>query len=355
MVTPAAGLRASPRRIDSLLFLVVLVTTPLSGCDKLTPPEEVAAEPPPAASPPPPQTEPIAGPPRSSAQIVEEFNGLSPPRRTDERLIELSEQADQLAGITALDLGGSAVTDGGAECLPKFTAVTELSLAGSRVTGKALTYVAAMPALQVFNFNNVRIDDDALASLASAPQLQELSLGGTGINDAAFEHLAQIESLRVLDVSGNELLMGRTFTELVKDRRFSALTVLIADGTLFGYGGVEELGRLKELQTLGLNRCDVTNEALQNLQTCTTLEFLRLGENKFTDEGLKSLTRLKQLKELDLHGNPAVTDEGLARLRGLQQLELLSLDGTRCTLEAARDLKQKSLQQTTIRIAGQEL
>ena len=342
------------RSAHALFVLTGLFALLLAGCDQLAPTEEVAAESPPVAFP-PPQAEPIEAPPRTGAQIVEEFNALAPTARNDQRLLELSQQTDQLAGITTLDLGGSAVTDGGAECLPQFVAVTELSLAGSRVSGKALEHVAEMPALQVLNFDNVRIDDVSLAALAQAPQLRELSLHGSGLTDVAFEHLAAIEGLQVLQVSGNDVLVGRTFAELVKDRRFAGLTTLIADGTLFGYGGIAELGQLKELRTLSLNRCDVADEAVQRLQSCTGLEILRLGDNKLTDEGLKSLTRLKQLKELQLHGNAAVTDDGLARLRGLPQLELLSLDGTRCTLEAARDLKQKSLQQTTIRIAGQEL
>ena len=325
--------------VDVLLVLSGLCAVMLTGCDQLAPTEQVAADAPPVALP-PPQAEPIAAPPRTGAQIVEEFNALPPTARNDARLLELSQQTDQLAGITKLDLGGSAVTDGGAEYLPQFVAVTELILAGSRVSGKALERVAEMPALQVLNFDNVRIDDAALAALAQAPQLRELRLHGTGLTDAAFEHLAAIEGLQVLQVSGNDVLVGRTFSELVKGRRFAGLTTLIADGTLFGYGGVAELGRLKELRTLSLIRCDFADEAARELQSCTGLEVLRLGDNKLTDEGLKSFTRLKQLKELQLQGNAAVTNEGVARLRGLQQLELLSLDGTRCTLEAARDLKR---------------
>jgi hypothetical protein len=304
----------------------------------------------------PPATEPIAAPPRTGVQILAEFEALTPALRNDERLLELSQQADQISSITRLDLGGSSVTDGGAECLPQFTAVSELNLTAARVSGKALDDIARMPALQTLTFDEVRIEDEALAPLADAPLLSEISLDGTSVSDLAFQHLAQIASLRVLHIGNNDHVMGQELSRLIREEdRFLSLTEIRADHTLFGYGGLKELGSLKELQILSLNSCDVTDEALEDLRPCTALRYLSLADNKFTNEGLKSFTRLKDLEELHLHGNVAIDDTGLTRLRGFPALQVLSLDGTRCTLEAARDLKEKSLKQTTIRIAGQEL
>jgi Leucine-rich repeat (LRR) protein len=333
---------------------MLLVAAIGAGCDQLSTPEEPIVDPAPVAAE-PPATEPIAVPPRTSAQMLADFEALSPPLRNDERLLELSRQSDLVSSLTTLNLGGSSITDGGAECLPQFIAVSELDLTAARVSGKALTYVARMPALQVLKFDDVRIDDDALAPLAEAPMLTELSLSGTSVSDRAFEHLAKIPSLRVLNVGNNDHVMGQELSRLIKEDHFRALTEIRADSSLFGYGGLKELGSLKELQVLSLNSCDVTDEALEGLKPCTALRYLSLGDNKFTNEGLKAFARLKDLEELHLHGNLAVDDTGLSRLRAFPALRVLSLEGTRCTLEAARDLKEKSLKQTTIRIAGQEL
>jgi Leucine-rich repeat (LRR) protein len=334
---------------------MAIVTAAVAGCDQLSRPNEPIIDPAPVEAAPPPQTEPMTAPPRTGAQIFADFEALTPPLRNDERLLELSQQADAIPGITRLDLGGSAVTDGGAECLPQFTAVAELNLTASRVSGKSLEYVARMQALQKLTFDDVRIDDEALAPLAQAPALGEISLNGTSVSDLAFEHLSKIEGLRALRIGNNDHVMGQVLSRLIKEGHFRGLTEIRADGTLFGYGGLEELGSLKELQTLSLNSCDVTDEALLGLRACTSLRSLSLGNNKFTNEGLKSLARLKDLEELHLQGNVAIDDGGLTRLRGFPALKVLSLDGTRCTLEAARDLKEKSLKETTIRIAGQEL
>lgn len=326
----------------------------LGGCAKLSQPETPEAEPAPAVAA-PPAAEPIAAPPRTGAQVLAEFESLTPALRNDERLLELSRQVDQIPTITRLDLGGSAVTDGGAECLPQFTAVAELNLTGARISGKALEHVARMPALKALTIDGVPVGDAALAPLEQAPRLTELSLSGAGVSDLAFEHLARIEPLRILRIGGNDQVMGRELTRLIGENHFRALNEIHADHTLFGYGGLEALGELKELRVLSLNSCDVTDEALEGLKTCAGLRLLSLGDNKITNEGLKSLARLKDLEELHLHGNPAIDDAGLARLRGFPALKVLSLEGTRCTLEAARDLKEKSLESTAIRIAGQEL
>lgn len=345
--------RCSLRRRAVWLPGVLIV---LAGCDKLSRPEEPIIDPAPApVAAPPPATEPITVPPRTGAQIVSEFDALAPALRTDERLLELSQQADQIPSITRLDLGGSAITDGGAECLPQFTAVAELNLQASRVSGKALEYIAQMPALQTLVFDDIQFNDAALAPLAQAPALIDISLNGTSVSDLAFEHLAQIEVLRVLRIGNNDHVMGQEFSRLIRENRFRALAELRADHSLFGYGGLKELGSLKELQTVSLNACDVTDEAMEGLKPCTSLRYLSLADNKITNEGLKSLVRLKDLEELYLQGNAAIDDAGLNRLRGFPTLRVLNLENTRCTLEAARDLKSRSLKETTIRIAGQEL
>lgn len=346
--------RGSTRPVSWCIAGSLLALLWLSGCDRVPKPQDLTGTPAPAPAP-PPAAPPIDSPPRTGEQIVAEFKELSPPLRTDERLIELSQQAGQVPAITQLDLSGSAVTDIGAETLPRFAAVTDLSLSNSRVSGDAIPHVAQLPELEVFHLDSIRIDDFDLSPLAEKTGLRELSLNGTGVGDASFEHLARLEQLQSLSLSGNDRLMGRTFSELIKEGRFAALTTLVADQTLFGFGGLKELSSLKELERLSLNSCDVTDEALLGIRGCTSLRFLSLGSNKITDEGLKSLSALKQLEELHLHGNPAITDDGLPRLRGLAQLQVLSLDGTRCTLEAARRLKEQSLEQTTIRIAGEEL
>jgi Leucine-rich repeat (LRR) protein len=277
------------------------------------------------------------------------------PQQNDAGLMSVAEHTDEIAGIEELVLGGSAVTDQGAAVLPKFTGLKRLHLSGSRVTGKSLEYAAALPALEVLGFNGIPLEDANLQALEPKQSLTELLLAGTSIGDGAIERIAALEHLQVLDVTGNDQVLGRTFSELVKQRRFRELRSLKADNSGFGYYGLLELSTLPHLEHLGVGNSFVSDEALEGLRSCTSLKTLYLNTNKITSAGLSHLKRLTNLEELRLGGNPAIGDDGLKELRGLKQLKDLSLDGTGCTPAGVRELKERHLKSTLIRFGGQQL
>ncbi len=75
---------------------------------------------------------------------------------------------------------------------------------------------------------------------------------------------------------------------------------------------------------------------------------MNLGETKLTDEGLKELTALTGLEELDLSFT-AVTGDGLMELSALKQLRRLDIIGCdRVTSERVSDLR-KALPELKIR------
>jgi Leucine-rich repeat (LRR) protein len=75
----------------------------------------------------------------------------------------------------------------------------------------------------------------------------------------------------------------------------------------------------------------ITDDALRIITRGGGIESLELGGSKrVTDEGIRHLARLPELRELDLSGT-AITDEGLAVLTQLPHLERINLSGTRVT------------------------
>jgi hypothetical protein len=84
----------------------------------------------------------------------------------------------------------------------------------------------------------------------------------------------------------------------------------------------------------------MTDEMLERISHLEHVVSLRLSNSKtLSDEGIRHLARMPQLRELDL-SQTAVTDRGLEVLRHLPNLESLSLVFTRVTdagLEHARD------------------
>jgi Leucine-rich repeat (LRR) protein len=247
------------------------------------------------------------------------------------------------------------VTDAGAALLPKFTGLKRLDLSGARVSVKALEYAATLPALEALKFNAVPLEDPDVAALKASPALSDLSLGGTSISDSSFESLAALQHLRILNVSGNDQVLGRAFTDLVKQQKFGGLTSLTADTSGFGYYGLFEIGALHGLEHLSVCRGFVGDDALKGLEKSTSLKRLHLNENVITDAGMPSLKRLTQLEELWLAGNPAISDFGLKELRGLKRLKELRLDGTRCTPAGVKELKEQHLKTTAIYYGGQKL
>jgi hypothetical protein len=86
----------------------------------------------------------------------------------------------------------------------------------------------------------------------------------------------------------------------------------------------------------------VTDAGLKHLTGLPRLRDLDLGGTKVTDLGLKCLAGLRQLEKLDLY-DTAVTDAGLEHLKGLRQLQELDLSGTAVTdagLEHLKGLRQ---------------
>lgn len=336
------------------VFLAISVLA--GGCGKLKTTEEVIkpAELPVPPGPPPVAAAPVEKPP-TPAEIVAKFLALPRTQKGDEGLKSVSEQTDQLANLTELDLAGTAITDTGAACLPKFTALKRLDLSVARVSARSLDVVATLPALETLRFGGIAMEDRSLTALQPAPMLAELTLNGTSIGENAFEPLAALEHLRVLEINDNKQMLGRTFTELVKQQRFRNLTAIIADSSGFGNYGLLEIGRLPNLEFLSVTGSMVGDESLQGLKGNKSLKRLYLGNNIITDRGLPIFKRLGQLEELRLSGNPAITDVGLKELTGLRQLKELTLDGTHCTAAGVRELKDRHLKSTKIHFAGQEL
>jgi hypothetical protein len=92
------------------------------------------------------------------------------------------------------------------------------------------------------------------------------------------------------------------------------------------------IGLMAERQATGLDaHGQMTDAVLERLSQVATIQELRIGNSKaITDDGVRHLSRLQQLRHLDL-SMTAVTDRGLEVLRALPALESVNLSWTRTT------------------------
>ena len=110
-----------------------------------------------------------------------------------------------------------------------------------------------------------------------------------------------------------------------------------ADATLV------HVGRLSQLQRLGLYRAPFSDAGLAQLKRLSNLSELDLGDTQVSDAGLAHLDGLTNLSSLSLSGTQ-VTDAGLVHLTGLTKLSILGLGHTRVTDAGLAHLKRlKSL------------
>lgn len=104
--------------------------------------------------------------------------------------------------------------------------------------------------------------------------------------------------------------------------------VTVNDGSKLTDADFRQIGRLAHLKMLNLNNC-LNDERLPLLSDLGELEYLQTNLAQVTDDGLKPLARLKNLRNLKFfHPGKAFSGVGLAHLAELPHLERLTVAGS---------------------------
>jgi beta-lactamase regulating signal transducer with metallopeptidase domain len=165
------------------------------------------------------------------------------------------------------------------------------------------------------------VDDELLARLKTLPKLRELT----------------VETTKRLSPKGLEALSAMASLE-----RLSFYSMRHDDQWL-GDVIAERIAGLSSLRELSLSECGITDEGVRHLEAMPQLKRLSLNkEGRLTDAALTSIGKLKNLKSLSLSSYVATVElgrmrfsaDGVRRLLGLQQLEALHLVGQTVPPEA---------------------
>ncbi len=183
----------------------------------------------------------------------------------------------------------------------------ELSLRGSRgygadnVTDAGIAYLTKYPRLRVLRAGGLGLTDQCFQAIGKLSELEELSLDSNEITGIGIEHLLRLPKLRKPNLFFNPL----------NAEVFATLTKLI---------------ELQELRVAG-HGWSVDDKMLEYCSTLSKLETLQLAEYStgVTDRGLKSFARLPLLKGLSLKGAKQITGDGLRAVGTLTKLESLEL------------------------------
>ncbi|WP_437201933.1 leucine-rich repeat domain-containing protein [Planctomicrobium sp. SH664] len=338
------------------LCLVLLFTLWVTGCDKLKKPEaSPAAEASAPTTPLPAPVEPAQSPVTKTPQeTIDAFLALPTWQRSDQHLVELAALPSGLEQIRELDLSKSPVTEAGLQQLNKFPELKRVNLSDTRTSNDSLRFASQWPRLEELLLDRTAVDSSGLAHLSKATGLKRLTLSSAPINDPGLQSLESLTGLESLVIDGNPNLMGQSFGFLIEQHRLSKLRELNANGTRIGLYGLGNAGAMKDLEVLLVSQAGISDAVLREVSTCPKLRQLDIRDNAVTDAGVKTLAKLRQLKELNLANCRAVTNQSLAAFKGMKQLERLDVSNTACSGDAVRELATRFLPDTVIVFNGEE-
>lgn len=205
--------------------------------------------------------------------------------------------------------------------------VEQLYVASPKVTDEGLKFVQHLKQLRTLNLNATGVTDAGMTRLAHLACLRSLYLEETGIADVGMAHLSRLPELRTLSLCGTRI----TDNGLQHVRKMTRLDVLDVPDT-----GVTADGLLRlrlDIPDLDVSaNCGESKYAREKLKQleatlkpedgCVTS--VRMETQRAVDEGLRLLWGLPGLKRLSLIG-VTLTPEHITTLTKLEDVRKLEL------------------------------
>jgi len=209
----------------------------------------------------------------------------------------------------------------------------------SDLVDEAMAALAQRKNVRYLNLRGTQVGDEGVRRLEGNGQLQRLDLSGGKITNSGLSSLLKIPGLACLGLHDFEateetlrILVGMEMLESVQFYRHQIMGFgKTGQRMRFGKTGMEYLsllgGRVTLIGIRALECMDADDSAMAALVPLVELEKLILRGCPITDEGMKWLSLLPWISDLDLT-DTAITDVGLCQLGSLCNLERLKLGGT---------------------------
>jgi hypothetical protein len=181
-------------------------------------------------------------------------------------------------------------------------------------------YRAAVQLMNDCGFAGFRVTEKTVAELSIRPN------GWIPAGDWVLSYIAPLKGLKRLWLRGCDV--SAEALENLQDH--DQLEWLDLSSTNLDDEGLSRLTRLKSLRGVNFTNTRLTDAAADPLSRFLNLETLHLAGTQLTDRGLRGLQHLRHLQTLDLKHCP-ITDEGAQRLAGMPTLGFIELDDTRVT------------------------
>ena len=288
------------------------------------------------------------------------FHGPNPdfPSVKDEHLNLLSN-LKALKKLTIEDCSG--ITADGYKYLSNIKNLKELNLSRFNITDLHIKHISKISSLNSLNLFVGFLVKANLSDLAKLNSLKYLSLNFAYDNsaDLKLKEIANIKSLESLKlIAVNKKMSLKPFSEMTH------LKALDLSGNALTDDNLKHLSVLTNLRVLNLDcyQNEFTNDGLRHLSSLKKLEDLNLKWTLFqkilNETGTIHLAKLINLKRLNLCAT-GLTDNALGQLTSLKNLEDLDLTETEITDNGLKYLKgmtkMKKLNLMHVQITGDGL
>lgn len=240
----------------------------------------------------------------------------------------VTEAKGVVTAITIQD--GSKLSGEDFRQIPRLAFLKTLSLSDG-IDDERLSQLTVLAKLEYLQTNLAQVTDDGTKPIARLTNLKNLKFfhPGKAFTGAGLAHLAEMPNLERLTVAGSLAFNDDGMAAVARLTRLKEFRTWHAGGT---DEGVKKLKALKELKSLNLGQrltyklpaCP-TDATISHLTELKGLESIQLSEARLTFAALKQLNQLPELKKLTLEGIDISKDE-LERLK--TELPLVKIDWT---------------------------
>ncbi|MDZ4834425.1 MAG: protein kinase [Candidatus Melainabacteria bacterium] len=242
----------------------------------------------------------------SKTSYIEDM--LMPNSKKNDAYLKTLKPGQDLRNI---NLRMSDVTDAGVKSIQHLP-INWLDLSYTSITNKALKYASRMPQLVGLYLTGTEVTADGIKHLKAVKTLQFLDVSAIPVNQECMRAIAEIPNLHKLFMISVPDLDVNVISEL---KAATHLDGLGFRRSILDRASIPVIGKFKNLQTLLLSYCGITDDDLPHLQSLTELHLLDLCGNEITDKGLMVLANFKQLKQLHIGNCTRITQAGIDRFK----------------------------------------
>ena len=230
---------------------------------------------------------------------------------------------------------------------PKLTEI--LISDGSILTAEDLALFGRLTDLQKLQIFNCRtLNSEMVAKLSGLKELTTLAITNTVIDDAAVDTIVKsFPKLTVLDLSSNANMSGQVLKAISELKN---LQQLILVQNRFNELGTRRLSKLQDLRVLDLRgNMEAGDMTLEVVAALPKLKALKHRSTAVSDYGMELLSRNGSIENLLIQDFAITSQSGqhLAKLQKLSQLEIFRCQGFGS--EGVLALKGLNLQRLTLR------